>query len=92
MIGNVIKEIGGTISPGVPGAELIREWVNQQKLNIAPQTTLETDGEKFKIIYRDTWTPEALKHSFSLVVKKVSNLEADRMRRPKVEPKIEWSE
>jgi len=27
-----------------------------------------------------------------LVVKKVSNLEADRMRRPKVEPKIEWSE
>jgi hypothetical protein len=90
MIGNEIRQIGGVISPTVPEAALRHAWQNRPEAGLAPETTLVTNGQKFEITYRSTWQDEMLKHAFLIVVQQVSNLEADRMRRPKVETRIEW--
>jgi hypothetical protein len=90
MVGNEIKQIGGAISPAVPEAVLRHAWRNRPEAGIAPGTTLVTDGQRFGITYRSTWQEETLKHAFLIVVQQVGNLEADRMRRPKVETRIEW--
>ena len=92
MIGNEIKQVSGVIGPAVPEAALRQAWQNRPEAGIAPQTTLVTDGQRFIIRYRNTWQNEMLKHAFLIVVQQVGNLEADRMRRPKVETRIEWSE
>jgi hypothetical protein len=91
MIGNEIKQVSGVISPSIPEAALRQAWQNRPEAGIAPKTTLVT-CQKFTITYRNTWQDEMLKHAFLMVVQQVGNLEADRMRRPKVETRIEWSE
>ena len=92
IIGNEIKRVSGVISPSVPEAALRHAWQNREEAGIAPKTELVTDGQKFTIRYRDTWQDEMLKHAFLTVVQQVGNLEADRMRRPKGEIRVEWSE
>jgi hypothetical protein len=92
MIGNQVKQVSGVIIPRVPEAALHQAWQNRQEARIDPKTTLVTDGQKFTITYRDTWQDQMLKHAFLMVVHQVGSLEADRVRRPKVETRIEWSE
>jgi hypothetical protein len=91
MIGNEIKQVSGVISPSVPEAALRQAWQNRPEAGIAPETELVTDGQKFTIRYRNTWQDEMLKHAFLMVVQQVSNLEADKMRRPKGETRIGWT-
>jgi hypothetical protein len=92
MIGNENKQVSGVISPRVPETALLQAWKNRPEAGCAPTTALVTDGQKITITYRNTWQEEMLKHAFLIVVQQVGNLEADRMRRPKVETRIEWSE
>ena len=93
MIGNEVKRARGVISPGVPAEALRRAWAARLEAGLAPEEKrLETDGQNFTLWHRTTWQKEGMRHAFLMVVQQVSNLEADRVGRHKVEPKIEWSE
>ena len=92
MIANSVKRVSGVISPAVPEVALRQAWQRRPEAGNAPGTRLVTNGQKFTITYRSTWQDEMLKHAFLIVAQQVGNLEADRMGRPKVATRIEWSE
>jgi hypothetical protein len=76
MFDNEIS-LTGIIYPKVSAAELIQAWKDRPEAGLSPDISLVTNGQTFELKVRATWPIEDIKHTFWMVVQKVSNLKGD---------------